>query len=453
MRYINKILSLIKRLHIWELKETEGFKKYTANISWLFFGQLVSMAAAFFVSARVAAYLGPSDYGLLSYVLSAVGLFSFLGTLGVDSILVRELVKHREHKDALLGTSFFLKVFGSLLAMVAVCLAALLIEKDRWTFLLIFVSSFIFLLQSINVVSLYFQSMVQSQYAVNVQVAASIISAAVKVIFIILGLPLIYFVVSYLIDAFILGVGMLIMFEAKAGNMRFWKFDFALAKKILRDSLWLILNGAMVVIYIRIDQVIVKLLLGNSQAGYYAVAVKLAEMFYFIPSLLYTAVFPAVVSAHDTDTARFHRRLAMFYGLMFWLSIILALPVYFLAGFIISFLFGSDFLSSIPAMRIYIWAMVPIFLGNVLTSYMVTKNLLKLLLFWNFVGAAVNVSLNFILIPRMGILGAAWATIIAYAFPLVGLLLSTRENMGQIKYMVKGMLFLPFIKKEGNEIV
>jgi O-antigen/teichoic acid export membrane protein len=452
MILITNLILRIKRLHIWEIRKTEGFKKYTNNIGWLFIGQFFSMVIAFFVGARVAVFLGPSDFGLMSYALSFVGLFGFFGTLGVDSILVRELIKNRDERNSLLGTSLLLKFLGGVVVIVVSSLVALFFEKDYDAILLIFIYSFVFLFQSINVIALFFQSQVQSKHVVKVQIIVSIISACIKILFIILKLPVVFFVISYLIDALNLGVGLLIVYFMRGESFIEWKFKFSLAKKIIGDSWWLMLNGAMVVIFIRIDQVMVKLLLNNSEAGYYAVAVKLAEMFYFIPALIYPAMFPAIVNAHSIDIGKFNRRLSMFYGAMFWLSILLALPLYFFSKKITLVLFGSDFIVSVPAMKIYIWAMVPIFLGNAVTSYMITKNLLKAMLFWNVIGAAINIILNFFWIQKFGILGAAWATIISYLFPLIGMLITTKENREQIKYIISGIFLLPFIKKEGFEI-
>jgi O-antigen/teichoic acid export membrane protein len=83
--------------------------RYFANTSWLFGEKILRMIVGLFVGIWVARYLGPEQFGLLSYAQSFVGLFTAIATLGLDGIVVRELVKDPSRRDELIGTAFWLK--------------------------------------------------------------------------------------------------------------------------------------------------------------------------------------------------------------------------------------------------------------------------------------------------------------------------------------------------------
>ena len=81
------------------LQLSTGFKKYFVNTGWLFFERIIGMAVTFFVGVYVARYLGPANFGLLSYAGSFVGLFMGISALGLNNIVVRELVKNEKKRD------------------------------------------------------------------------------------------------------------------------------------------------------------------------------------------------------------------------------------------------------------------------------------------------------------------------------------------------------------------
>jgi len=147
-----------------KIKLSPGFKKYFLNTSWLFFERIIGMAATFFVGVYVARYLGPANFGLLSYAGSFVGLFMALSTLGLDGIVVRELVKDEKRRDELLGTTFVLKVIGSVLVIGMLAIAIRFTNNDNFTNLFIFIIAIGTIFQSFDIIKFYFQAKVLSKY-------------------------------------------------------------------------------------------------------------------------------------------------------------------------------------------------------------------------------------------------------------------------------------------------
>lgn len=156
------------------LARHQWFHRYFANTSWLFAEKILRMVVGILVGVWVARYLGPERYGLLSYAQSFVGLFSVVATLGLDSILVRELVKDEGKRAVLLGTAFRLKLLGAGAVMLLLAAAVQLTSNDGYTNALIFIVASAIIFQSFNVIDLYFQSKVFCKYVVSALLAKHI---------------------------------------------------------------------------------------------------------------------------------------------------------------------------------------------------------------------------------------------------------------------------------------
>lgn len=190
------------------LINSPGFRKYFANTSWLLGERIIRMAASLFVGIYVARYLGPERFGLLSYANSYVGIFTAIAILGLDGIVVRELVKSPDQRNTLLGTSFLLKVIGTLLMWILILAALFFSNNTPLTNTLIAIIAFGVLFQSFNVIDYNFQAEVKSKYVVHSQIVQLIVSSITKLVLIIKGSPLIWFAVVYSLDAIILAMGL-----------------------------------------------------------------------------------------------------------------------------------------------------------------------------------------------------------------------------------------------------
>ena len=390
-----------------------GFKRYFANTSWLIGQRVLSMIVALFVGIYVARYLGPEQFGLLNYAISFVGLFTALATLGLDSIVIRELVKSPECKNKLLGTTFWLKAGGAILMWAGIACAIPFSHSDTQTNLLILVIAFAAIFQAFNVIDFNYQAAVKSRYVVYVQMVSLAVSSITKLIFIWISAPLIWFACVFLIDAVVRAVGLATMYLINKEKMWQWQWQWQTAKRLLKDSWPLLLSGMVISIYMKIDQVMIKEMLGVEQVGFYAAAVRLSEAWYFIPMLITSSLFPAIINAKKQSEERYYQRLQKLYNLMVWMAVGIALPTTFLAPWVITFLYGEVFLPSAMVLSIHIWAGVFVFLGVASGKWYICENMQKGLFYRTAGGAICNVILNVIMIPKYGISGAAISTFIS----------------------------------------
>lgn len=397
-----------------EISTKEGFKKYFKNTGWLFIGRMSGMIASFFVGAYVARYLGPEQYGLLNYALSYVAILSIFASLGIDSILNRELVSSPEKKNELLGSGFLIKIIGSIITIILVILSLYIFKSDYTTSLLIVILSIFYLFNTLGIIDIYFQSQVLSKKTVKIQILSLIITTILKLSFILLHLDVIYFAMVYVVDGLILAVGFIISYTKTHGSIIKWKINKNIISKLLKSSWPLMLSGAAITIYMKIDQVMITNMLGSTENGLYSAAVKLSEIWYFIPALICSSIFPSIMQAKNNNPVVYENRLKKLYSLMFYLSVGIAIIISLFSGIIVTSLFGNEYLESINVLKIHVWAGIGVFTGYAITQFIIVEEYYKIYLWMQLIGVLLNIILNIILIPRVGIMGSAIATAVSY---------------------------------------
>jgi O-antigen/teichoic acid export membrane protein len=391
-----------------------GSRKYFVNTSWVLGERVLRMAVLLFVGIYVARYLGPERFGLLSYTLSFVLLFSSLASFGLDDILVRELVKQPKQRNDLLGSVFWLKICGTAVMGIAIAAALHFKTEDEQTYWMIALITFGFLFQATNVVDFYFQSQVQSKFAVRAQVIQLILTSLFKIYLVLAKAELVWFAFALMLDQAVVAVLFLLVYHWQIEWFPFFSFRWIQAKKLMRDAWPLIFAGMVVSIYMKIDQVMLKEMLDAKAVGVYAAAVKLCEAWYFVPSVITASLFPVIISSKQKSDTLYQQRMQKLYDLMVWLSVTVAIPTTFLADWVIVILYGNDFEASATVLRIYIWAGVFTFLGVASFKWLVTENLQRYSFYVLAIGAIINIGSNLLLVPIYGINGAAVATFISY---------------------------------------
>jgi len=391
--------------------------KYFKNTSWLFAEKILRMVVGLFVGIWVARYLGPEQFGLFSYAQSFVGLFTAIATLGLDGIVVRELVKDESRRDELIGTAFYLKLIGAIAVLIVLAVAIQFTSNDHYTNVLVFIIASATIFQAFNVVDMYFQAKVLSKYVVYANVISLFISSIVKIVLILNDAPLLAFAWATLFDSVVLALGFIYYYVKNNStfNIQHLTFKRETAVSLLKDSWPLILSGIVVSIYMKIDQVMIQEMMGSEAVGQYAAAVRLSEAWYFIPMVVASSLFPAIINAKKQSEELYYARLQKLYDLMVWMAIAIALPMTFLSDWVVNLLYGEQYSQAGSVLMIHIWAGVFVFLGVASGKWFVAENL-QMLSFWRtFYGMVLNVILNFVLIPKYGIQGAAVATLTSQA--------------------------------------
>jgi len=369
------------------------------------------MFAGLLVGIWVARYLGPNQFGLFSYSIAFASIFSSIAKLGLDGVVVRDLVRYPSRRDLYMGTAFWLKLMGAGVMLAIMAFAVQLTSNDATTSLYIIIIASGTVFQSFEVVDFYFQSKVLSKFVSICKLVQLFISSLLKLYLIFANADLIWFVVVTLVDQITLSTAFCIAYRHQRVGGFYNSFDFEIGRKFLVNGWPLIISSFIIMIYMRIDQVMIKEMLGEKEVGLYSAASRVSEVWYFIPVLITNSLFPSIVNAKEKSIELYYLRLNKLYFLMFWMAVVIALPVTFFSKFIINIMYGEYYGDAANVLVVQIWAGIFVFIGVASSKWFISEGLQKYLTFNTMAGAILNVFLNLILIPKFGIVGSAIATI------------------------------------------
>jgi len=398
-----------------------GFQKYFQSTGWMFAARVLSMAVSFFTTVFVARHLGPENLGQLNYAVSFVGIFSFLASLGIDNVLYRDLIRHPDRKKEFLGSALLLKLAGGIATAVIVVVSAVFFAQNDVSRVLILILSGTFLFNEFQIINFEFQARVKSKYPSIVIFLITIILNLLKILVIVAGKGVIYLAFVLLLEPILYALFYWFIYEKKIEERLFpWKFDAQIARQLLSDSWPLIFTSAFMLVYGRIDQVLIKYMMNASAVGIYSAAVTVAEVWYFIPGIIVSSLFPAIINSKKVSEKFYSARLQKLAFFLFICAVAICLPVTIFAPLAIQILYGKAFLGSVAILRIYVWAAVGTFLGILVDNYLIAENYRGILITRSFVPMIINIILNILWIPKYGIVGSAYATLLSYSLgPLI----------------------------------
>ncbi|MEO1701542.1 MAG: flippase [Pseudomonadota bacterium] len=385
------------------------------NISWLFFDKVVRLGMGLIVGIWVARYLGPEQYGLLNFGIATVALFAIFVKLGLQSIVVRDLVNNPEETGVTIGTAAAMQMVGAAFAYLLLTIAITYMRPDdqlaRTIVLLLGLTLF---LKGFDTAKFWFESQVRSKYVVWLANAVFLALSAVKVVLILSGAPLLAFAWVTVADAIIVGIGSILLFFHFGPGRKALRFSLARARELVADSWPLLLSSAAIAIYMKVDMVMLGQMADDKEVGIYAVATKISEIWHFVPLIIVASVFPSIMNAKKKDETSYLRRFQTLFDLMVWLSILIAIPVSLFSTFIINQLFSNQYSEAGIVLSIHTWALIFVFYGAAWSKWVIIEKYTDKILYLHISASIINVGLNLILIDPLGAKGAAIATVISY---------------------------------------
>ncbi len=408
----------MKPIRHWisNLENRPVLSKILKSSGWLFFDRFFRLGVSFIVGLWVARYLGPEQFGVLNYALAFVGLFAVFSSMGLENLSVKEMVSHPKEAKIILLSSFVLRLSAATIGLFVLWSFASF-ESDKTKLYAILILSLSLITNCFETFDFWFQAQTQSKPVAIARIGASLATSILKVIFILIDAPLLWLVSLFLFESFTTALLLTLVFRHRqSSDNGDLMYDVEWIKRLARAGAPLALSSIAIAIYSRIDQVMIGNLLDATQGGVYAAAVKISEIWYFIPSILVTTTLPAIMNALQTQTlneAQF--KIQKLFDLLAILAYSLALPTMFLSEWIVLSLYGTGYSDSASVLTIYIWCALFVFLGGARQIWLIANNLQMFALYATVAGALANIALNFVFIPHMGIKGAAYATLISMA--------------------------------------
>ncbi len=422
-------------------------KRYFVNSGWLMFSQGAGLFLFFIVGVLVARFLGPSRYGQISYYIALLGFFTAPIGLGDVGVVTRELVRARDDAarvNKIMGTALGARAAGTVIAFSAFLAYLFFVPREAGDMGIGILVGAAILFYPLDVIKFYYKGKVRGKYAAVPEMGGVLASSAWQVAGIAAAFPLLWFAAGNLLKAGFTALLLVFFFRLHGQRLGDWRFCSAELKIIVKDSFPMLFAGFFAVIYLQIDQVMIKHILGNHAVGIYNSAVRVATGFYFIPIVLTQALFPAIVRAKDISPVLYQTRLKACLALIAGLSYLFMLPIVLNASFVVHFLFGDSYSAAGPILGILGISTMFVFLGQPRGAWLVNERLTFFNLVSNILAAGLNIILNYFWIPRWGGMGAAWATLISYFMAFVGLGLFFKKIRPIAALQIKGLLIVPF---------
>lgn len=382
------------------------------NSGWLLGDRLVRMAVGVFINVWIARYLGPEQFGLWSYCISFAGLFVVFSNLGLDTIIVRELIRTPENEAKILGTAFFMKFVAGITTFLLTLFAISLVRNgDGLTLWLVGFYSGGYIFQSLFVIDSYFQSRVESRYTVISSGVAFVLGVIAKIILLLMHAPLVALAAVGLGEMAFTTLFFVIAYRANQRQISLWTYQHQLARELLTYSWPMILSGVSIMIFLRMDQIMIGSMLGDREVGIFAAAARMSELSFFVPMVIIASATSSIIQAKTQGGGVYLLRLQKLMDLTALLSLSVAILMTFFSGLIIHVLFGAAYAEAAPLLAVHAWSGLFSCLGAASGIWMTAEGLQKNMFYRTFLGMLVNIVLNYWWIPIYGVIGAAMATI------------------------------------------
>jgi polysaccharide transporter, PST family len=381
------------------------------NIFWMVADRVWRMAISLVVGVWVIRYLGPDYFGEINYVLAFIGIATVVTGFGMESFLIKELVSSPEKKSEIVYTAFVLRLAAASLSFLFLLAFLYLTNEPAQVFLLFFLLVMQLFTNAFAVVDLALQAELRSKITIITRNIFFVFGAVLKAVAILTHQNIYVFAVLTVLDISIADVYLFFYYRRRqAGGGR--RLQIPYLKTLAQKAIPFLLSNVAIVLYMKIDQVLLGKLANIKEVGYFTATTKVAEVFYFIPLVITGSMFGLLINARKVSISKY---LSIGRKIFFYLlacGLLISVAIYLFAGPVITFLFGSKFLPSIGVLEMYIWTVIFIYGGVAINQLLVIEEGQKVILYKTLIGVCLNIVLNLLLIPRYGAMGAAVATLI-----------------------------------------
>lgn len=412
------------------------------NASWIIGCKILKSLISFVIGIFTVRYLGPSNYGLVSYAAAIVSFVTPIMQLGLPSILVNEIVKNPDEEGRIVGTSLVLNIISAIASVIGVLSFVLVAnagEKD--TIIVCFLYSLILVFQASEMTQYWFQAKLLSKYSSLSSLIAYFIVSLYKVFILITGKSIVWFAITHVIEAIIISVLLFVLYN-KQCNQKL-SFSFAIGKDMFSRSKYYILSGLMLVLCTQTDKIMLKFMISETETGFYSAAITCIGITSFVFSAIIDSARPLVFEARRHSMELFEKRLSLTFSIIIFLSLAQSVFMTIFSDLIISILYGTSYMPASNVLKIAVWYITFSNIGVVESMWIVAENKQKYLPVVNLLGAILNIFVNILLIPLWGACGAALASISTQLFSKVVLFIVIKPMRPVSRIMLKS--FNPFM--------
>ena len=422
------------------MEQEFGLKKIFGNSMWQISEKIITMLLSVFITSLVARYLGTEKYGLVNYIISVVMLFTTFSTLGMEKITINDIVEKKYSKQDILGTSFIIRIFGGIILIIISQVSLyFLTNGDKNSQVLGIIMGVCMIFKAFEVIEYYLQAQMNLKAVAIIRFITTICISIFKIMVVKFNLGTVGFIFSYLIDAMIAGTLLYICYRKKEKTK--WRVSKEYAKNLLSRCWYIAISGLMTTIYMRIDQVMLgSMFESKTENGIYAAAVRIAEMWYFVPLAIISSFQPVIMKKKkENNDQEYKKNMQRLYDIVAIIGILFGIMISLFGWIAVKILYGDDYSGASEVLAISVWAGLFATLGSARSVWLVAENKQRYTLVYTSVGCLINIILNSILIPKQGAIGAAIATLTAQLVANIFALMPFKEVRDSSKMIIKSI--------------
>lgn len=395
-----------------------GYLALGKNFGWLLGEKLVRWVIGVSVTALVARHLGPGDFGRLNLALAVVALFSSLAGAGIENILSRELVRQPARAAEILATVALVRLAAGLVALVlgwALVMGVQKFDAEMLPLGLIAILSSGLIFQAGEVLELWFQAQLKARVVVITKTSVFVVFSGVRLALVAVGAPVAAFAWALVAEAALIVVGLAGVYVATGRSPGQWRFIRSLARSLLLESWPNLVSALAIAFYMRADRLLLGRLADEPAVGLFSAASAVAEIWYILPMALVATLNPALTRLQGENQALYWEALRQVTQLLALLGWILVVLFALSARTVVSALYGPEFHAAAVLLPVMMLSTLFAFIGVAVSPWYLNEGATRPALRRHALGALVSLTLNLLLIPRWGAVGAAWSTAAAFA--------------------------------------
>jgi len=388
-------------------------RRIAANSAWLLLDKVVRIGGNLALTIWMARSVGPQAFGAFGFATAVAGIVAAVGTLGLQSVVMRDMVSEPStDRTALLSAAFRLRLIVSI-AIVAGSSAGVILLRhgiDTAAILTMILASAA-LPQTLDVLEWALLSDERARLVAIFRTGAFAVFAVLRVVIIAANGSLVLFALSILAEAACASIVLIVVARGLGIRMALTSGGSIYITRYVRAAAPLVTAALCVQIYMRADQLLIAELLGLREAGLYAAAVRISEAWNFFPAAVMMALYPRLTSAFKRSEQEFRLMLSRTILALTATAFVFAIVVWAVSDRFILVLYGVDFAAAAPVLAIHVFSSVLITVGVASGPYLVNHGLFRIAMMQTLAAGALSIGLNLALIPRWGLVGAAYATL------------------------------------------
>ncbi len=382
------------------------------NASWIIGEQVFQMVVSLILGMISARYLGPDRYGELNYTASFISFFTAIANLGMENVIIKKMIAFPDKEGEYLGSALVYRLISSVLSGISILIIIYFLNPEEEIKLLLAALQILQLVfQAGYILDSWFQRHLKSKYVSIAKSIACVIVAAYRIYILVSTKSIIWFAFTNSLTYIVVAVVLFIFYRRQGGEAL--SFKWATGNDVLKDSYHFIISGMMVAIYGQMDKIMIGKMIDDKHVGYYTTAAIICGMWTFVPNAIINSLRPGIMEHKENgNEEQYMLKLQQLYSILIWFCLSVSAVVFIFSPLIVQILYGKEYLDSVPSLRILIWREVFAILGTARGIWLISENKNKYIKYLLFIGAVLNLILNYILIPICGIDGASIATLL-----------------------------------------